>query len=470
MMLRRHGWLLGLLAVGVVLRLVLLLAYTPAYLSYPDTWGYVKAAGGPLFMDDWIRPVGYPAFLDVLHAVWGSLTFAIVVQHLLGLLSAVLMYATVRRLGGPRWTALVPAAVMLVGFDFAYFEHTLLSETPFLALSTASTYALARALGDPPPALAIAWSAASGLAAVAAIIVRPTGMFVLPVLGLAALLAAAPSWRLRIARAATLTTVVVVGLVGYFALNESETGTFGLTDGSGWTLYSRAAPFADCRVFTPPAGTEGLCETTDARDRGGPDEYAWGPHSPGRRLFVGPPYNGDKVGSWGKAAIRAQPRAYAEAVGRDLWRYVDSHAFTSKPGYGAGPGGIQIDARDPAAEKLNRGEVAPYYGAYAIDVDGAVGVLADVQSFVRVRGWMLLIAVVLSLAALPFADARRRIAILLLGGGAVATLMLATATTVYNWRYAVPVLPFLLASGALGADAIARRVSAIRPPRATRTP
>jgi hypothetical protein len=465
MALRRHGWLVALLLAGVTIRLTLVLAYTPAYLSYPDTWGYVKAAAGPLFMDDWIRPVGYPAFLAALHAIWGSLVFAVVVQHLLGLVNAVLLYATVRRLGAPVWVSLVPAAVVLLCVDVVYFEHTLLSESLFLLLSTASLYALARALDDPPERRAVAWCAAAGLAALLAVIVRPTGLFVLPVLGLAALLAAG-SLRLRLARAATLTAVVVAGMLGYFALNAAQTGTFGLTDGSGWTSYARAAPFADCRVFTPPPGTAGLCESTDARDRRGPDFYAWDTRSPGRRLFIGPPYDGDKVGAWGQAAIRAQPRAYLEAGARDLWRYVDHSDHKPRRGFGADPRLMQIDVRSPYAEDLNRRQVAPFYGPYRIDVDGAVGVLADVQSVVRVPGWGIVLAIVLSLASLPFATGRQRIALLLLGGGAVTTLVLATATTVYNWRYAVPVLPFLLASGALGAhvlaSALARRPARLR--------
>jgi 4-amino-4-deoxy-L-arabinose transferase-like glycosyltransferase len=452
---RAHLALAAVLLAGLALRLVLMVAYTPAYLSYPDTWGYVKAAAGPLIMDDWIRPAGYPAFLAALHGLWGSLTLVLAVQHALGIATALLAYATVRRLGAPGWAAVVPAAVVLLCLDFAYFEHTLLSESLFTALSAASLYALVRSL-DATPRAAAGWAALAGLAAAYAVLVRPSGVFVLPVLGVAALAAAGPL-RLRLLRAGALTAVVLAVLVGYAALNRAQTGTFGLSEGSGWTAYSRAAPFADCRVFTPPPGTEGLCETTDVRERGGPDFYAWGEGSPGRRLFVGPPYNSELVGAWGRAAMRAQPRAYASAVISDLWRYVDPDAGRLRPGNGAGPEGLALDRRDPNAEQLNRTQVEPLYGPYRIELDAPVGALADAQEVLRVHGVLVLLALVLSVVALPFAGGRRRLAILLLGATAVVPVVLATATTVYNWRYAVPALPGLLAAGAVAADVLLRR-------------
>jgi hypothetical protein len=326
---------------------------------------------------------------------------------------------------------------------------------------TAALYAVARAIDEDRSRASAAWAAAAGLAALAAVIVRPIGLFVLPVLVLAVLLAAAPSARVRIARAGALTAVVAAGMLGYFALNASQTGTFGLAEGSGWNTYARAAPFADCRVFTPPAGSEGLCETSDAREREGPDSYAWGERSPGRRLFIGPPYHGHVVGAWARAAIAAQPRAYLQAVARDLWRYVDAGAPPRRPGFGDGPRLLGVDRRTARFERLNREQVAPFYGHYAVEVRGAAGTLGDVQRVVRVHGPLLLVAVMLSLAALPVASGRARIAILLLGGGSVLTLLLATATLIYNWRYAVPVSPFLMASGAIGlqelAGAVARR-------------
>ncbi len=434
-----------LVAAGVALRLALILSFTPAYLGYPDTWGYVKAARGPLFMDDWFRPAGYPAFLTALHAVWSSLTFAIVVQHLLGIATALLSYATVRRLGAPRWVAVVPAAVILLSLDVIYFEHTLLSEALFALLAMASLYALARSLGG----TAVAWAAAAGLLAALATTVRGAGLFAIPVLVVVALLAPRP----RLLRAGAVAVTALAVLLGYAAVNQSQTGTFGLTEGSGWATYARAAPFADCRVFAPPRGTKGLCETSDARDRGTPDHYSWG-DSPGTRLFDGPPYHAELVGSWGRAAILAQPRAYLGAVAADLWSFVDVSGKNRR----AGPAALDLDGRAYDGESLNRTQVEPYYGAYTLEAHGA-GTFGAIQRIVRVHGLLVLLAVVLSLLALPFAAARERLGILLLGGTAVVSIAMATATTVYTWRYAVPVLSLLMASGAWGAHVLAARLA-----------
>ncbi len=446
--------LLVVLLAGAALRVALFASYTPAYLSYPDTWGYVKAAAGPLFMDNWIRPVGYPVFLDVVHAVWSSLTFVIVVQHVLGLVTAVLAYLTLRRLGAPVWVAVVPAAVAALSLDLVYFEHTLLSESLFVALFTAALYATARTLGSSAVRAATAWAALAALLLAAGAVVRGAGLFAIPVVGLALLLGAGPL-RLRLLRTGAMAAVVLACLVGYASVNQAETGAFGLTEGGGWAAYSRAAPFADCRVFTPPQGTEMLCESSDPRTRGGPDFYSWDPGSVGRKFFVGPPFNADTVGAFGRAATLAQPKAFLSAVATDLWRYVDPDAGPARPGNGAEPGALALDLRDPSAEERNRGEVEPFYGEYRTEVDGLVANLADLQEVLRVHGVFVLLAVLLSLVALPFARSGQRVAILLLGGTAVASIALATATTVYNWRYAVPVLPVLMASGALGLHVLA---------------
>jgi len=448
--------LASLVVAGVALRLALLLSFTPAYLDYPDTWGYVKAARGPLFMDDWIRPAGYPAFLAGLQAVWGSLTFAIVVQHLAGVATALLAYATVHRLGAPRWVAVVPAAVILLCLDVVYFEHTLLSEALFALLSVAALYALARSLEGG----AVAWAAAAGALAAFAVTVRGAGLFAIPVLVLVALLA--PGRRLP--RAGAVGVAAAAVLLGYAAVNQSQTGTFGLTEGSGWATYSRAAPFADCRVFDPPRGTRALCETSDVRDRGTPDQYSWR-DSPATRLFGGPPHRAELVGSWGRAAILAQPRAYVSAVAADLWSFVDVSGRNRR----AGPAGLELDGHVNTGEPLNRTQVEPYYGPYTLQTHGAAA-FGTIQRIVRVHGPLVLLAVVLSLLALPFATARERLGILLLGGTAVVPVVLATATTVYNWRYAVPVLSLLMASGAWGAHVLGARLAARRSAAAAEQP
>lgn len=457
--------LLAVLVAGAGLRLALLLSYTPANLAYPDVWGYVKAADGPLFMDDWIRPAGYPAVLVALHAISDSLTFTIVVQHVIGLLTAALAYFTVLRLGAPRLVALVPAVVLAIGLDHLYFEHTLLSETVFTLTLFAALYAIARGLepgaGGPRPA----WLAAAGVLLGLAVTVRTAALFVLPVFLLAALLAPPQPWRRRLGAATAVAAGAAVVCVAYAAVQSSQNGFFGLAEGGGWATYARVAPFADCRTFTPPAGTAGLCESSDTRTRPGPDFYAWDPASPARRRFGGPPAHAAEVGAFGRAVLAAQPKAYASAVLTDLWRYVDADAGHDRKEDGGGPEGVAIvpdPGRYAGATRTNREAVQAYYGPVRTEVGGAARTLTDAQSVLRVHGVMVLAALLLALVALPPADRRRRIALLLLGGTAVVPVVVATATTLYNWRYLVPFDPLLMAAAALGLATLYERVAGRR--------
>ena len=97
-----------MLGVGLLLRVALTFSYTPAHLSYIDTWGYVQEAIGPLFLPHFYRPAGYSAFLAGLHGVTGSLQATIVIQHLLGLATAVMLYLALLRLDQPKWSRLRP--------------------------------------------------------------------------------------------------------------------------------------------------------------------------------------------------------------------------------------------------------------------------------------------------------------------------------------------------------------------------
>lgn len=456
---RRHGALLAILVVGGALRTALLIGYRPAILANPDTWGYVRAAAGPLFHGDDVRPVGYALVLRGLHALSPTITFAIAFQHFLGLACALLAYATVRRMGWPRWVALAPAAVLALSPDFLYFEHSLLSETVFTFLLLAALYATVRSIeiaGDEGSRRgALGWVAAAGAFTAGALTARSSGLVVL-----APVVLAVVSGRSGIRQKTLSFTVVLVGagaVAGaYGVAHHASTGSYGL-DGGGWALYARAAPFADCRRFMPAEGTAVLCESTEPRQRFGGDYYAWHEGSPARRLFVGPPFHDREVGAFGRAAIRAQPADYFRAVARDLWRYVDVGA--TAPLYsGNGPGALELDQRDPGAEATNRFVVEPYYGRYQITVGGFAHGLAALQPVLRVHGPLVLIATVLALLAVLLTRGRGRAQVMLLAGTAIIVPVSSVGSAIYGWRYLVPVLPELVAAGAMGASLVGRRL------------
>ena len=73
-------------------------------------------------------PAGYPVFLKGLWTVSSSLAFTMVVQHLVGMATAALLYASAKRLGARSWVALSVAGVVLFSGDHIYLEHSLMAE------------------------------------------------------------------------------------------------------------------------------------------------------------------------------------------------------------------------------------------------------------------------------------------------------------------------------------------------------
>jgi hypothetical protein len=184
--------------------------------------------------------------------------------------------------------------------------------------------------------------------------------------------------------------------------------------------------------------------------------------SPARRLFFAPPYHSAKLGAFARAALVAQPGLYARAVGKDLIRYVDSGLGYDRPDSGSGPWRYALDLRGPSEEASNLTALRRLYGPQRIEVGDAAGLLADMQPIVRVRGILILLSVLGIAAGVVAGGGRVSSAILLTGGTAIALIALPTATTEYNYRYAVPVLPVLLGAGVFGVWSVTKTSRPIR--------
>ena len=114
-----------LLTAGLVMRILVQIAYRPALL-YIDSIKYLYVANGN-------DPVGYRVLLTPLLAV-GNLDLVAAVQHLLGLAMAVALYLLMRRRGVPRWlAALATAPILLDGYQLQN-EQTIMPDTLFEAL------------------------------------------------------------------------------------------------------------------------------------------------------------------------------------------------------------------------------------------------------------------------------------------------------------------------------------------------
>ncbi len=82
--------------------------------------------------------------------------------------------------------------------------------------------------------------------------------------------------------------------------------------------------------------------------------------------------------------------------------------------------------------------------------------LGDVQQIVRVHGVLILLAGTLALVGLVLGPREIRIGVALLGGSASLLMLAPVAAGAFNGRYAVPAEPALVASGLLGAWALAQ--------------
>jgi 4-amino-4-deoxy-L-arabinose transferase-like glycosyltransferase len=451
-----------LVGVAVVLRFVMWLEYRPAMMNNPDTAAYVLMAGGDLFETDASRPAGYPMFLRFFHAIAANVDLTIVVQHLLGIGTALLLYATVRRVGAPVWAGLVAAAAVLLSLDQIQFEHTLQAEGPFTFALALVLYGAVRSLEDPRRVLGRVtsrhlWIVLCGVVLGLGAWIRAIGVPMIPFLALWFALAIPGSWRLRIGRGALVAAVAGGLVLVYFSLNSAATGTFALTRSAGWAFYARTAPFADCSQFEPPAGTEKLCEESPPKVRPGPDYYAWVPKSPAFRMFGGPPFANDKLGDFARQVIIHQPRYYLWVSFRDFARYFVPGLNDEQP-YIVDYPYLDIDRRDRPVEGDVERITASYYPGTDVHIGDGLTVLTDLQQFLRVPPFLMLQALILGAVGIWLARGPTRAAIVLLLGASVLGLAIPSATVSYNARYATPLTGPLVAAGAIGLWVILLRI------------
>jgi hypothetical protein len=452
--------LVALLAVGVALRVVATVGFWPAYIANPDAFSYLDAAGGDLFKYA-ERPSGYPFFLRVADwGLFGHLPLLVALQHVLGLVSGVLMYLAMVRFGASRPLALVPAAVVLLTGDQIFFEHAVLSEALFGMLVVAAVYCAARTLD----AGALPWAAAAGALLATAATVRTVGLFMLPLLALWLALTRPGRVRVRLAPVLACGAAALVIVGAYVVAQRDATGFTGFARTSGWSLYARVAPFADCSQFTPPDGTAGLCEPgVPSEMRPGATFYHHNSSSPAWRVFGPPPNGNSELRAFAREVIVNQPFAYARIVAKDTLRYIDPDIGRYRAYNGTGPGGLSFN--DPNPEFLPRSLEQIRLHWHAVSFHDRFGaVLRGYQDAIRIHGYLLPLLVLLALIGLWPATRRERAGIALMAGLTVTAVMVPSATLFYSWRYLVPLLPLLVAAALLGGYALLRRLRS-EPPR-----
>ena len=458
-----HPALLLVLAAGAALRLYLIGIYSPVAAGFNDSVEYLATSEDHLFRDPF-RPAGYPFFLRILRYMVPELSAVVVVQHLLGLATAALLYVAVWRLTGRRWLSALPAALIALSGDQILLEHSILTESLYTFLVTAALCGLVVSLareGWSTPLLA-----ASGFALGAAATVRPVGIPLILAVTVWLFLALSVDWRRRLRVTAAMAAPAAAVVLGYVVLQGALTGAWGVSPASGWALYTRVAPIADCDEFDPPKGSAVLCEdrpsfsSTPGQGRPGPGYYQF-VGGPSIEHFGNPFETGLKgsgtMGRFARAVILYQPLGYGREVARDLIRYIVPTAGYDRAYSGAGADELDVSRRTPPVEARTV-QVAEETGfdAEPIEVDGEIQALQDLQYALRIQGIALIILLLLAAAAIVAGRGRIRRAAILLAGAAFLQALVPVATISWGFRYGIPSIGQLAAAAALGVHALSR--------------
>lgn len=455
-----------MLVAGLLVRLFAMVFYDTAVFDFygGDSVHYLRLAGGGGLFSRALEPAGYPAFLHAVRWVWAWLPFTIGIQHLLGLVGAVLLFATVRRFGAPAWLAVVPAAVAALGGDQIFLEHAVLTEAIWPFTIALGLFALARAY----TARSMRGLMAAGALLALPALVRSTGL-VVPVVAVVWVVAAfGGPWRTRLRAAAALGLVAGAVIGGYVGLARSTGGGHdGLLERGGFSLYMRVAPFADCRRFHPPAGTAGLCESSPPGARPGPGHYGFNPESPLRREY-GMRVPSSLLGDFARRVILHQPLDYLRAVARDEARLVapdagrrrleegarpEDMSFARSEPFGQGPPGAQAPR-----EAIAAAYASIYTGVGAPRAPGAgFEALGVYQDAFRLDGLLLIAAVALTVAGLARGRGPARAGAALFAALALLLDAIPPAVLQANLRFASTPQALAAAAAALAAAALLER-------------
>jgi glycosyl transferase family 2 len=287
----------SVLAAGAVLRSVVVFGYDP-FLWVPTSSGYIAAAeavrpGEP-------HPWGYSGFLWLTGQALGFREI-IVLQHLLMLALAGLLYALLVHLGVVRWLAALSVVPLSLSPLIANIEHRLLPDALFAVLVSAALLVLVWSRDRP----AIGACAAAGLLAAAAGFVQLFGLVMI-----VPLVVYLVGRRAGFLRLGALFIAFAIPLAGYLLWMQQVHGVYAFTTWRGKHLYARVAPFAQCdRLGALTANQRRLCDSRPVGARPGPEWYLWGDREAAARTLPDAVVLG-----FAQKVIAHQPLDYAKAV------------------------------------------------------------------------------------------------------------------------------------------------------------
>ncbi|TYK43971.1 phospholipid carrier-dependent glycosyltransferase [Actinomadura decatromicini] len=467
----RHGPFLLALLGGALLRWTAIRAYPQGLWFTGDSYFYLGYAMRPEPSPS--KTIGYSFLLRLLEPLH-SLTAVMVVQHLMGLAVAAMLYAVLVRARLPGWAATVVTLPVLFDAYQVELEHLLMSEALFTFLIAAGLTLLLWRSGDDRPGPASWWLALpAGLLLGSAVLVRSAGAPLIPLILLVLLLRrrrarlfprllpkARPDWRPALAFGAA----AAIPLAAYAMWFHSVRGTYGLTTADGIYLWGRTAGFADCAKMHPPPDERDLClDAKTKAEHDPPGHLIWRADVPPRQRLdnVVSPESNATLRDFAIRAILAQPRAYLSTVGHDLRLAFSPHRYprptASTEALYHFPESTQIF---PGGRSWRRGGTvlsdAMSYGR-TDEPSQVVHPYADRMIAYQERYHLPGPALggVFALGVLGLAAARRRRREVLLAWGAGTTLLVfPIASADFDYRYVVPAMPFACAAVGLALSAL----------------
>ncbi len=473
--------LIALLLVGIGLRAWLVYQYAPAFVGYDDSRGYLATLIAPNLYWQPVRPAGYPIFLLIARELSSHLRSAIVVQHALGVGTAILLYLSVANVARHRWVGLLPAAVVLLGGSQIYLEHAVVTESVFAFLVALAIWLAAHSISSPQRPM---WLLPAGAAVGAAITLRSVGFTLILALMAWAVLARSSSVRMRIAAPLAVLAGVFLTLGPYLLHQHSKTDSWGLTRTTGWTLAARMSTFADCSKFTPPKGTEPMCsDPIPQSKRPNAAAYQFDPAvSPALRAFGSPSANYQITD---KESLEFTPdglqRKFALAVlrhqfGTYLGTIFDGTIKYINPAWGHGrtlewPQSTLIaELHNEGKENVSLPEAALAYNQPLAYLRRDHTPLDGYAKFANLEGWPTVLLVLLMAAGWIRSRGTQRTASALLSLVTLTLLISPVALLFYGARYAMPMYGPLAAAAAVGLDSLVNgRPMVTRPRRRGRT-
>jgi hypothetical protein len=453
--LRRHWLAAALVAAGLVLRLLAQFAYRPA-LFYIDSIKYLYNADGN-------DPEGYKAPLRAILFV-ANLNAVVAVQHLLGLVMAVVIYVLLLRRGASRWLAALAIAPILLDAYQLQDEQTIMPGTFFAALIVAG---IAILLWQPRPGwrrvivAGLVLGTSATVAQVGEALILPAAVY---------LLAAGGGWRQATIKTAALCAAFALPILAYCTGSYLLTGDFFLSHTGVTSFYGRTAAVVNCATIRLPAAERPICPTRAEQARGN-DWLEYNPRSPVQALYRDlPRAEVDRlVTGFSHSVLTQQPLRVLAGYGRDV---VKLFALTrhTRPG-------------DPPISRWQFQRTFPYLSPHATRQvvthaveqfgGGLPAVWRPLAAFLRsyqldggyTPGPLLALCTVTGLIGSAVALRRRldprtrqlALGCLLCFLSAVSVLLVSDLF-VFSWRYQLPALVTLVPAGALGIAVLARLV------------